>query len=917
MKKMCLVILGLTMIMRVTLAQGYSGGAGTEGSPYQIGSAADLIYLSQHSDDWDKYFVQTGNIAFNSDETLNDWDGDGNADGNGTAGWTPIGNAATRFTGSYDGDGHTISNLFINRSDTEYIGFFGYTFQADIANLGMTDVDFVGKNYVGGLVGYTSENTVVSNSYATGSVSGVYALGGLVGQNANISTIVRCFSAADVTGSGNYVGGLAGYNMQSTISNSYATGSVTTPSSNVGGFVGYAYLSTIQYCYSSGKVYESSGTIWNSGTKGFIGDIFSGAGTISNNFFDSEASEQATGHGATAKTTAEMKDHSTFINNGWDFTDIWTLENAIDGFNKYPNLKWANTSTRATEPDKIGEIYQISSLDDLRWIVENDVHWDKQYKQTADIDASSTSTWDGGAGWTAMGTVAVKFTGSYDGDGHTISNLFINRVEGDDQGLFGYIYNSSITNLALNNVDITARYRVGGLAARPDNSTIENCSSSGTLHSIGTTSSLAGGLVGATYIAVIRNSYSSVNVTAEMPRAGGLVGQIWGTADSKTLIERCYATGNVQGSSHIGGFIGFSDYGTIQNCYASGDVTRLTGSDGTGLGAFLGQENYSPGRTTIDKCYAIGSVYYADAENPIDKGFAGRAISNASTMYTNNFFDSDVSNQTTATGAEAKTTVEMTNASTTDNIYLLAGWDFKGESDNGTDEIWNIGNGRNDGYPYFNWQYPLDDASLPVILASFTGKHVKGTVVLEWETSAEIENQGFVISRQEIGAGLKPILETRPEIIASFTTDNALKGQGSTTEATKYSYVDKTVEPGKTYEYTLTDVDYASTETILKKVEVEVKAEGTIVAECYVLDPVYPNPFNAVLTVPFTLSEPMKVSIDLYSLTGRHVSTVVSHDFAAGSYAFSINADDLSSGIYFVRTTFNNLPQIQKVMLIK
>ncbi|MDK2976764.1 MAG: hypothetical protein PWP06_1239, partial [Candidatus Marinimicrobia bacterium] len=79
-------------------------------------------------------------------------------------------------------------------------------------------------------------------------------------------------------------------------------------------------------------------------------------------------------------------------------------------------------------------------------------------------------------------------------------------------------------------------------------------------------------------------------------------------------------------------------------------------------------------------------------------------------------------------------------------------------------------------------------------------------------------------------------VESCQSVIASFATDEALIGQGSTTEITQYRYVDKTVEPGKTYVYILADVDYSGNETILKKVEVQVKTEETIVAEGYVLD---------------------------------------------------------------------------------
>jgi len=204
-----------------------------------------------------------------------------------------------------------------------------------------------------------------------------------------------------------------------------------------------------------------------------------------------------------------------------------------------------------------------------------------------------------------------------------------------------------------------------------------------------------------------------------------------------------------------------------------------------------------------------------------------------------------------------------------------------------------------------------NDNSLPVTLTSFTAKAVKGTVVLEWATSAEIENQGFILSRKS------KVESQKSEILASFATDDKLKGQGSTTETTKYLYVDKNVEPGKTYVYTLADVDYAGNETVLEETEVQVEAEGAIVADGYSLNPVYPNPFNAVLTVPFTLKEPMKVRIDLYNLAGRLVLAGINKEYSAGSYQIRIASDQLASGIYLIRTSFNEHNHIQKVILLK
>jgi hypothetical protein len=129
--------------------------------------------------------------------------------------------------------------------------------------------------------------------------------------------------------------------------------------------------------------------------------------------------------------------------------------------------------------------------------------------------------------------------------------------------------------------------------------------------------------------------------------------------------------------------------------------------------------------------------------------------------------------------------------------------------------------------------------------------------------------------------------------------------------------VDTSVELGKTYVYTLADVDYSGTETILEKVEVKVEPEGAIVVDGYALDPVYPNPFNATLTIPFSLTESMTVSIELYSITGKHMMTVINREFGEGTHYITTDVNDLSSGIYFIRSDFDGHSQVHKVMLLK
>jgi hypothetical protein len=136
----------------------------------EVKNEANLVYLSQNSGLWSKNFEQTANISFNADETTVDWDGDGVADGASPAGWSPIGNSTTNFTGDYNGQNFTINNLYINRTATEYVGLFGYVYGSVIQNIGLNDVNITGNAHTGGLLGYSSNSSTITNCFSTGSV---------------------------------------------------------------------------------------------------------------------------------------------------------------------------------------------------------------------------------------------------------------------------------------------------------------------------------------------------------------------------------------------------------------------------------------------------------------------------------------------------------------------------------------------------------------------------------------------------------------------------------------------------------------------------------------------------------------------------------------------------------------------------
>jgi len=196
----------------------------------KLPTKTNLKYLSEHPADWALYFIQTADIDFaDADFTSG---GDFYNEG---AGFIPIGNSITKFAGSYDGGNYIIDNLHISRSTKDNVGLFGYTYNASVQKLGMTNASVIGNEGVGGLMGIC-ESSTNSYCYVSGTVSGLNYVGGMIGLNAE-SAVSKCYSSGTVSGN-YYVGGLLGYNSStSNVSNSYATSEVSGYSA-VGGLVG-------------------------------------------------------------------------------------------------------------------------------------------------------------------------------------------------------------------------------------------------------------------------------------------------------------------------------------------------------------------------------------------------------------------------------------------------------------------------------------------------------------------------------------------------------------------------------------------------------------------------------------------------------------------------------------------------------
>ena len=177
----------------------FEGGTGTESDPYQIKTAEQLGCFANSINNGTtyegKYIKQTKNIKLNDKVlenvennnvlVLNDWIPMGQIDDSDSV------TIIKSFNGTYDGDNHIISGIYINNQGLDYLGFFRATVGATIKNLTLSDNYINGGNYIGTLVAYSGDNTKIDNVKTYGTIKGITNVAGIVGDSAYTSTVTN------------------------------------------------------------------------------------------------------------------------------------------------------------------------------------------------------------------------------------------------------------------------------------------------------------------------------------------------------------------------------------------------------------------------------------------------------------------------------------------------------------------------------------------------------------------------------------------------------------------------------------------------------------------------------------------------------------------------------------------------------
>lgn len=255
--------------------------------------------------------------------------------------------------------------------------------------------------------------------------------------------------------------------------------------------------------------------------------------------------------------------------------------------------------------------FTISNIDELNYVRDN---LEAHYKLTADLDLINIENWYPIGG--TCGDLECEyeyFTGSFDGNGHTISNLTINRPNESYIGLFGnfdpLMVNDSIKNLTLTNVNIRGEETIGAIVGSSKNGSIINCHVSGSIISYYDD---AGGIVGSAYSTQIEDCTNQASVTTSEGYTGGIVGSHYSGS-----ITNCQNSGDITGYGYTGGVAGYVSSSVVKLCSNSGYIQ----STYTGTGGIVGAiyEN-----VIVRNCYNTGDVSGIDEVG----GIAGDAYKN-------------------------------------------------------------------------------------------------------------------------------------------------------------------------------------------------------------------------------------------------------------------------------------------------
>lgn len=641
-----------------------------------------------------------------------------------TGQWTPLGTEGSPFTGTFDGGGHSIKGLTVTASsDLDNSGLFGYAKGATLKNVSIIGAKVDGDEHIGILLG-NAKQVNISGVMTSGIVTGRDHVGGIVGDasgsadNGEFTSISNCMSTAGVFSRTYQAGGIAGIVNAGIIDKCFFYGSATAEdrSAGAGGISALIdggsgtftnNVSAAIYIKGAASVgntdpnnnFDHAHSIvgWNNnGAANFETNLSSTATVIYSAGKERDHAELAGDYQGTETSVADLQKSATYTGLGWGTE--WSL---VDG--RYPvlagmtvpfdgddiavnkpadvnvvggnyesgaksalgrtvTISSSNAEVATVTGTKISFVgagtatityttpgdayvngatykqtftvtqtnYNIATAEDLLNIKLNT---EGDYKLTADIDMSGVSF-----------TPLPDFTGSLDGQGHVIRNLTFNNANQDQAALFSTIHGATIKNLGIEGANIVGNANAAAIVGRACGGTIQSC-----------------------YVA---NSYIEGR-----DHVGSITGDMNVNDNVGVTISDCLSDARLKTRSYqVGGLVGVTNGGTIQNCYFSGTIDGNE-SCSAGIISLLDSDDHL---TTVQNNLSAASHIYKGSQDRII-GTAGRNVT-----LTNNYAVASMnygsrgatfSGTSDAAGSNGET-VDDATAKTRDFYVNTLGWDF-------------------------------------------------------------------------------------------------------------------------------------------------------------------------------------------------------------------------------------------------
>ena len=695
MKKLLTLLIFVLCSWFSAMAQFSGSGSGTSSDPYKIYNPDQLSQV--------RNFLSTSGVYF---KLMNDIDlGDWISENYPSQGWQPIGSSSAPFQGVFDGNGKSITNFSINRSSTDYVGFFAYTSGATVKNLTISGT-VKGKQYTGSLIGRGDQTTVNGYTFnGTLTASGQYG-GGVAGYMTGTSSFSLNVNAK-LSGT-SFVGGLFG-SASGTINTATVASEIKGTSYYVGGAIGDSQGAlTVQSCTVNAPV---TGTYNTGGIIGSVSDQTSVSNSKHTGNINGTDRIGGIVGSSMAKTTISNSKHTGDITGTKCIGGI--IGNASYGVITLTSC-YSDGNIKGTGTGYIGGIvgymYNVGTSS-----ISKCSSWG---------DICGKSYIGGVVGYNCRSFSNIDFTAkiqTYAYNSETLKNrCYLSTTDSS-----GYDYSNSANELhdwytgTVGNLYINILVQ----SANSSNLNIEGCSAIGNLSNTG---EYSGGIMGkdeygAEYTEKKNYTYYYYKINDRLKSEQ--VSKKYTRSYSYTKISNSYFSGSITGTNYIGGIAGYKMGGIVSYNYAN---ATISGSDYIGgLVGKLEKDTNDTGANAFDANVAVNTSVSATGSN------AGRIYGSTDGNFAMAALGTNEENRSIATTTLYKNGVAQT---LNDNLqngtavgisqlrykanYVAWGWDFNSN--------WTIQD--TETFPYKVWQTapPTFDAIPASGATSISGKSIDG-----------------------------------------------------------------------------------------------------------------------------------------------------------------------------------------------